>query len=184
MKLPAFLPQAGMLIITIAVFALIGCAGHPIVWDVPTSPDSFSLDPATLSHLRGANAVTLKNAYQGEAKIVLSLGRSAYAFDQKQMTETTIVMLQRAMEKRGIAAAAQADRSLILRVHGLAMQFSMGPGTTAHLTLEVQFGDGSTTAIAVDNRSPVSPQRAFDGALLFALNRLVTDERFVAYLNR
>lgn len=157
----------------------------PMVWDVPTDPESFAIEPAAVSHLPRTPRLMFDNGYgKGEGKLTINPphGRAQYVFEQRDMTDTAIAVLRRAMEKHGISVAPQASKRITLRVHSLGMGFQMMAGTTAHLVLDARLGDGTTLSIPAVNRSPASPQRAFDGAILFALNKLVLDQRFVAYL--
>ena len=50
-----------------------------------------------------------------------------------------------------------------------------------HPTLS-NFGNGTNSYIEADNSSPGEFGRAFDGAVLFALNQLLADEKFIAYM--
>jgi hypothetical protein len=169
-----------------AAFLALVAAGCAV--DVPTSPDTFSLDAKGASHLRRPQSVALSNGYETEAKKQFSVGHGVtWAVDQKQLTETAVVMLKRSFEKHGITPVAQGDKSVLLRVRA-DNAFVHSGAFVAHsnvrLVLEAQFGDGTSTSIPGDNQSPMGAQRAFDGAVLFALNGLLSDERFVAYLNR
>jgi hypothetical protein len=141
-----------------------------------------------LSQLREPQAVTLNTAYpENQAKLPAKVGSATWMFDQKQLTDTAIVMLGRAMEKHGVTVAPQAGKTLALRVRVLGVRLRVfGPvaQTTARLGLDARFGDGTGTYIEADNASPAGAQRAYDGAVLFALNQLLADEKFLAYMNR
>ena len=169
------------------MFAAALAAGCAI--DVPTSPDTFPVEPVNAAHLRAPQAIALKNAYQAEAKRTIAVGKGqTWTVDQKQMTDTAITMLGRAVEKHGFKTQGPGDKSIDLQVraeHGFIHQRAMSFVAHSNVTvsLHAAFGDGSSTTVGADNNSPLGPQRAFEGALMFAINKLLNDQRFVAYVN-
>jgi|RhiMethySRZTD1v2_1073278.scaffolds.fasta_scaffold863577_2 hypothetical protein len=148
-----------------------------------TNPNRFSLAPSELAHLRAQQSVSMRNAYQAPAPSkALRL-----TFDQKQLTDTAIAMLTRAMEKHGIAVAAEAEKTVTLRVrlaylrmHGVAPV----PQRTARIYLDAALGDGTSTSLEGEESSYGEFDRAIDGAIFMALKDLVADEKFVAYMKR
>jgi hypothetical protein len=174
-----------------AYLLLAGCAAQ-----VPTDPGAFDVKPDQLAHLRRGQAVSLVNGYPGEAKVSVRVfsenhhrGMGTWVLDQQQLTETAIIMLTRALEKQEIQARDQAEKTITLRLRPVEAKMWRPPFSpiirwTAILALEARFGDGSTTSIEVQNDSPAGGQRVFDGAVLFTLNDLLKDEKFVAYMNR
>src|SRR5215217_7610878 len=99
--------------------------------DVPTNPDTFNVEPANAAHLRGPQAVALRNAYQAEAKRALGAGKGqTWTVAQKPLTDTAIAMLTRALEKQGIKADAAARKSISLQVrveHGSIRTIAFSP---------------------------------------------------------
>lgn len=174
-------------LMTVVVAALVsaGCA-----IDVPTGPDTFPLEPANAAHLRAAQSVAFKNAYDAEAKRAIAAGKGqTWTVDQKQMTDTAITMLGRALQKQGFNIQGPADKSITLQVQverGFIHQRTLAFVAQANVSilLNATFGDGTGSAIPAANNSPMGPQRAFEGALMFALNKLLADEKFVAYVNK
>ena len=165
---------------------LAGCAV-----EVPTDPGAFDVKPEKLTHLeRGKGALSLVNGYSSEAKANLRMGSGVtWVVDQGRLTDTAIIMLTRALEKQGIESREQSPKSVALRVQAMRARlvripFSPVGQITATVALEARFGDGTATRIEAENMSPMGGQRAFDGAVLFALNDLLDDEKFVAYMNR
>jgi hypothetical protein len=159
--------------------ALAGC----MTIDMPTDPDTYSVGASTVSHLRAAQPLSFRNGYEGEAKQPIRVGAHTWLFDSRQMTETAIVMTERALVKGGVKVVPESGRAITLRVrvtgggvHGIVPWVQ----TTARLVLEASFGE-ATLSIPADNSSPMGAQRAYDGAILFALNRLLVDEKFTAY---
>lgn len=158
--------------------------------DVPTSPDTFAVDAANAGHLRGPQSIWLKNAYNAGVKRDLGAGKGyTWSIDEKQMTDTAITMLARAVEKHGFKTEAPADKSITLQVrvqqgfiHQRAVSFVAH--ANVRLLLDATFGDGTGTTLPGDNNSPMGPSRAFEGALMFAINKLLVDEKFVAYVNK
>lgn len=164
--------------------SLAGCA---MTIDIPTSPDTFNVEPAALSHLRQSQGIAVKNGYGVETKREIKMHPHTWAFDLNQHTESAVVMLRRAMAKHGIGTAENAEKTITLRVRDPQATVRMLPGfaqTRAVLALDAEFGDGTKTYIEAENMSPWGAQRAYDGAILFALNRLLTDDKFVAYVNK
>lgn len=162
--------------------ALAGC----MTVDVPTDPGTFSVDPSKVASLSGAQPLSLKNAYQREAKQSVNVGNNTWVFDLRQMTDTSIVMLQRALDKGGVKVVPEGDRAMMLRVRVTGVRVRAFPPvvqTNAQVMLDVRFG-ATTLSIPAENTSPAGAQRAYDGAILFALNRLLADEKFIAYVSR
>jgi hypothetical protein len=154
---------------------------------VDTSPDTFKVEPVALSHLSGVKGVALENAYKVDAPQGIRVGEHTWVLQQKQLTDTAIVMLQRALEQQGLGAAPEAGKTVALRVHSPRASMRILPffaQTFASVALDAEFGDGTKTTVYADNQSPMSGQRAFEGAILFSLNKLLLDEKFVAYLKR
>lgn len=151
--------------------------------EIGSNPDTFSLGPAALSHLRRPQAVALENAYPAETKVELKLtGGNVWIVELRRLTQSSITMLARGMEGQGIKVAADAPKRVTLRVSDPLA--AAGYTVFARVNLEARFADGTSTSIQADNRSPASADRAFDGAVLFALNKLIYDEKFIAYMNK
>jgi hypothetical protein len=171
-----------------AVFLAAMAAGCGAI-DVPTSPDTFPVDPGGAAHIRGPQTIALKNAYTAASPRAIAAGKGqTWTVDQKQMTDTAITMLARAVEKQGIKTQGPAEKSITLEVraqHGFIHQRTMSFVAQANVTiwLVATFGDGSSTTVPMDNNSPMGPQRAFEGALMFAINKLFLDPKFLAYVN-
>jgi hypothetical protein len=161
---------------------LAGCA-----LDIPTDPERFPVEQNRVSHLRAAQTVGLSNGYATDAKAELKMGPHTWVLDQKKMTDTAIVMLRRPLEKHGVTAGAPAGKTITLRLRVLSARLhGMAPvvQTNARVALDAQFGDSTSTSAQGDNTSPWGADRAFDGAILFALNQLLIDQKFVDYMNR
>lgn len=168
-----------------AVLAL--CAGALSACTIPieTDPTTFSVEPKAVAHLK--TRVALRNGYAADAPHSIPMSPHTWVIEQKKLTDTAIAMLSRALEKQGLALSPQAGKTVTLKVHqpNASMQVYIGfANTYARVALEAEFGDGTRTTVLGENRSPMGAPRAFDGAVLFALNKLVLDENFVAYLNK
>jgi hypothetical protein len=150
---------------------------------VPTNPNNYSIEPKAVAHLRAPQSVALKNAYPAEASISFPIQTNTLVLDQKQLTETAIVMLSRALEKQGIAKSEQAKKTITLRVRAQGYRFQIFRWTGL-VILEAQLGDGTVLSYPNENLSGKGYEHAFDGAVLFALNDLLADEKFIAYMNR
>jgi hypothetical protein len=172
----------------LAAASLLAAMATGCAHDVPTSPDTFRVEPANAGHLRGPQLVALRNGYQTEAKKAFSVGMGhTWTADQKQVTDTALTMLARALEHPGIRTADPAPKSITLAVrvdHAFLHSGAFVSHANVRLVIDAAFGDGSNASVFADNNSPIGASRAFEGALMRALNRLLIDERFVAYLNR
>ena|ERR1700741_4786781 len=164
--------------VALAAALLAGCTT-----EIGTNAETFSLAPNALSQLRRPQLVALENAYPAETKVELKVtGGNTWIIDLRGLTQTSIAMLARGMESQGIAVAPAAPKRVTFRVSDPLA--AAGYATFARLSLEARFADGTSTSVLAENRSPVSAERAFDGALLFALNKLVYDDKFIAYMNQ
>ena len=162
-----------------ALAALVsGCA-----LEIATDPDTFSLDDGRLTHLKTTTPVVLQNRYNGPNNAELKMGPHTWVIDQHQLTNTAIAILKRGMEKQGLAVAPAGERTVTLRVSVLGARVQgMAPvvQTNARVSLEAELADGTSLRFLGDNTSPWGAPRAFDGAVLFALNQLLIDPKFVA----
>jgi hypothetical protein len=157
--------------------------------EVPTDPQAFGLEPYSTRQLRASpHPVAVNNGYQTENKQEFKVSRQTLIVDVRQLTETGVDMLKRGLRQQGLAVAPRAEKTVTLRVvvrwvtvNHIPMALSL---TRVRLMLEAQGADGTRAVVEAENQSPVSEQRAFDGAVLFALNHLLADEKFLAYMNR
>jgi len=160
-----------------------GPAGCGMQVVVPTNPNNYSIEPGAVAKLRTSRSVVLRNGYTEPAPCEMPMRHNTLVVDQKQLTDTGIAMLARALQKQGIATVQQADNSVTLRVR--AQGYAAQPFRwTGKVLLEAQLGDGTLISYPNESLSPKGWENAFDGAVLFALNDLLADERFVAYMNR
>ncbi len=104
---------------------LVACEGT-----IQTNPNTLSVEPTAVSHLRGQHTVALMNAYKTETEaIILQKSGSTAKTDLKHLN-TAIVMLSRAMKQQGIHVSPDADKIVTLRVH--EVQGSMVPLLLLH----------------------------------------------------
>lgn len=169
-----------------AVLALcVGAALSACTIPIETDPSTFNVEPAAVAHLKAS--VAQRNGYSAEAPQSIPMSPHTWVIEQKKLTDTAIAMLSRALEKQGLAVSPQSGKTVTLKVYqpSASMQMYIGfANTYARVALEAEFGDGTRTVVIGENRSPMGAPRAFDGAVLFALNKLVLDEKLVAYLNK
>jgi hypothetical protein len=164
---------------TMLAFGLSAC-----VHVVTTNPDNYSIDTAAVAPLRGPHSVALKNAYPGEANATMPMrGGHRLVVEQKNLTDTAVVMLKRAFEKQGIRIAEDAEKTVTLRVRAVGYTQTL-VGITGKVLLQAQLGDGTVISYPNENFSPRGLEHAFDGAVLFALKDFVADERLIAYMKR
>lgn len=177
--------KLGSVLPALLLVALTGCGELGVI---PTDPNNFVVKPDALGHLRKPQTIALKNSYQTETKaIVWKTPHNHWAADLKQLTDTTIVMLSRGMEKQDIAVAPHAAKSITLSVQKVrAGGGAPWQGVGAILDLEAQYGDGTKTLIEGlnPNYSQMGLARAVEAAMFSALTDLLREDGFVAYMNR
>jgi hypothetical protein len=171
-------PLAVLLAATLAA-----CGG-----EIVTSPDAVRIEPFWVAQLRAPQSVALRNGLSNPVKYQIRNESITWELDARQLTDTAIVMLRRALDAQGIRPGAQPDKTVTLRTEvrgGMAM-FVLVPtvAASARLTLHADFGDGTATSVDGENGSGFGVQGAFEGAIQSALHRLLIDPRFLAYINR
>ena len=185
-------PEGGRMWLLKSLFALLTVLGLGACVGAFTpntsNPDRFSLAPSAVAHLRAPQTIKFNNAYLSAAIFQLRFPRSGVTVDQdqQQYTETAIVMLSRAMEKEGISRSSDAKKTITLRVRIVDYRLGgvvISPEYHGRVALDAEFGDGSVASISGSGMSSLGHSRAFDAAILVALNRLVADKKFVAYIN-
>lgn len=168
-------------LLSIATVLLAGVLGGCTI-GVSTDPNRFSIEPQATAHLRAPQNVALLNGYASESTAQFNLAGNTLEVERKELTQTAIAMLGRALQKQGYTVSSQAQKSIALRVIPTGVT-SQAFRYTGRLRLEARFGDGSEASIPQDNLG-ATWERAFDGAVLFALTELLAHERFIAYMNK
>lgn len=165
--------------LVLLVGMLVGCAAPTI----ETDPDTFDVPEDAAKHLRAGGNVALTNAYSAETKVkIWTMGDSGWFGDLKQYTDTAITMLGREMQKKGVTVDPKAAKTVTLKVRDV----SASPGWTieSNLTLEAQYGDGTKSVITTRNSSPSDAWRSVSGSLMYAVTQLLSDKKFVEYVNK
>jgi hypothetical protein len=182
MNLPRVVPASARVAAALLAATLAGCAG-----DVVTNPDAVKVEPFGMSAVRTPQTIAFRNAFEAPAKYEITSRDGTWVVDLRQLTDTAIVALRRALENKGITAAAQSAKTVTLRVQVRGAWTQIMPGhvlARARLTLDAQFGDGSTAWIEAEDGSAFGATRAFEGALRVALQRLLFNPAFVAYVTQ
>jgi hypothetical protein len=173
MKLPKDRDAARFVLVACIVAFVCGCTTT-----VRTSPDSLKLEPGAVSHLP-ARPVTLVNGHTSETQLKFSTPAYTLIVEPKQMTDTAIEMLRRALPSPGKGAA----KRVVLRVHS-PRQAAPYPTPGLTITLDADYADGTRSQVTGQGYSALGATRSFEAALVQALNQLVGDARFVAYMKR
>lgn len=168
-----FADAARLALVACIVALLCGCTST-----VRTSPDSVKLEPGAVSHLPARNA-TLVNGHASETQLRFSTPPYTLIVEPKHMTDTAIEMLRRALPSGGKGAA----KRVVLRAHS-PRQAGRYPTPGIAITLDADYGDGTRSQVSGEGYSARGADRSFEAALLNALNRLLGDPRFVAYMKR
>jgi hypothetical protein len=166
---PKFAEAARLALIACIVALACGCTST-----VRTSPDSVKIEPTAVSHLP-ARSVTLVNGHASETQLRFSSPPYTLIVEPKHMTDTAIEMLRRALPSGGKGAA----KRVVLRAHSPRQA-----ATGIAITLDADYGDGTRSQVSGEGYSARGADRSFETALLNALNRLLGDPRFVAYMKR
>jgi hypothetical protein len=145
---------------------------------VRTSPDSLKIERGGVSHLP-ARTVTLVNGHANETQSRISSPPYTLIVEPKQMTDTAIEVLRRALPTGGKGAA----KKVVLRVHS-PRQAGRYPMPGVAVTVDAEYGDGTRSQVFGEGYSARGADRSFEAALLTGLNRRLGDPRFVAYMKR
>lgn len=166
--------------VAFAGLLLAGCG--PVM--LASKPDTFPVPAEAAAQLRAGTSVVLHNAYKAktEATVYSLRDQPGWVGDLQQYTDTAMVMLAREMGKKSVTVAPQAAKSVTLRVYDV--QGTPGWTIQIKLALDAVYGDGTKTTIRTENSSPSDAWRALDGAMMFAVSRLLRDEQFLAYVNK
>ena len=178
----------------ILVVTLGGC-GPTINQTVSTDPTRFNLKPAAVPPLR-AKSVALKNAYQTATvvgipnydpnSIPLPLQRPGtvrWSSDLKTLTDTATGMFGRALEKQGVVVSAESPKAVTFAVSVLSYEDVLLQGIRFRVSVEARYPDGTKSIKEGTDTSAAAVGRALDGAVVAALNDLLGDAQFVAYMN-
>lgn len=168
-------PRVG---IAFAGLLLAGCG--PLI--IASKPDTFTVPPEAVAHVRGPQNVALNNAYKAATETKIFIGPREWVADLQQYTDTAMVMLGKEMGRKAVTVVPQASKTITLRVYDVQAR----PGWTIQcsLALDAQYGDGTRSTIRTQNASPSDAWRAIDGAIMFAVSRLLRDDQFLAYVNK
>jgi hypothetical protein len=170
--------QFARVVVVLLAGVLAGCATT-----IDSDPDTFDVPADAAKHLRAGENVALNNAYPSEMKVkIWADGNLRWMGDLKQYTDTAITMLSREMQKKSVAVDPKAAKTVTLRVYDVRASYGWTIGSV--LTLEAQYGDDTKSTITTKNNSPADAWRAVDGALMFAVSQLLSDDEFLAYVNR
>ena len=154
---------------------------------VPTNPKSFDVPDGTAAELRPPQPVSLRNAHLVETVVKVNNGTPAWSSDLRQLTDTAIAILTRAMAKQGASVAPQAEKFVTLRVHSVHAVLGgviIAPRGEARLILEATYPDGSSTSVDALNTAMYSGQNALDGAVMLAVSDLLRHPAFLASMTR
>jgi hypothetical protein len=94
-------PLAVLLAATLAA-----CGG-----EIVTSPDAVRIEPFWVAQLRAPQSVVLSNGLSNPVKYQIRNESITWELDARQLTDTAIVMLRRALDAQGIRPGAQPDKT-------------------------------------------------------------------------
>jgi len=171
----------GILVFSLASLAACG------TFSVQTDPGAFDVDPALLAGIR-AKAVTLENGNPVGTKTTIRKRPLSWEIDLKNLTDTGISMLGRSMERRGIAVGG-GDKRIVLLVRPISVVQGTGifdaPNIQVRVAVDARFADGTGTYVEGEGGTyGGGAQRAVDNAVQVAIQQLVAEPKFIAYLNQ
>jgi len=172
-RLSPKLAAARAAVVACTVALVFGCTTT-----VRTDPANLKIEPGAVSHLPARN-VTLVNGHASETQLKFSTPPHTLIVEPKQMTDTAIEALRRALPPGGKGA----PKRIVLRVHS-PRQAGPYPTPGLLITLDADYGDGTRSQVFGQGYSARGADRSFEAALLQALNKLLGDARFVAYMKR
>jgi hypothetical protein len=151
-----------------------------------TRPDALLVPEGAAAKVRAPQIVSLQNAYASETVVKVFQGQGVTTTtDLKQLTDTSMAVLTRALEKRGVKVTSQARKSLTLRAHSAAVGAGYaGSVAFGSIVLEVTYPDGSRTSVSGADKSVYSADSLIDNAILRAVLDLLRHPDFLAYMNR
>ena len=152
--------------------------------NLKSDPNTFSVRENT-KPLKPTQ-IALVNGYAAETKAIIYEGRgTTLQVDQRQVTDSAIQIMTRHFEKNGIRVVPQAAKTVTLSVQNINQTLVGGGygGMRNQLALEAKYG-GTSSLVTGENVSPADAGRVMDGALLFAITKLLNEDRFVNYVNR
>jgi len=157
--------------------------------DVAPDPNRFNLEPERVATLKPGQAVALKNGYTSEDKVKFTSNNNTFVFDQQQYTSAAIATLGRSLEKQGIRIDPAADKAIILRVRIQKYQVQVNYPLAyifARAGTEASFAGDGEVYVEADNPNPrvSGASLQMQAAIQSALRALVSDPKFVAYMNR
>jgi len=146
------------------------------------NPNPFSVPPDAAELLHGPQTIALHSAYKAET--VEKIYTDLWAVDLRQYTGTAIAVLGKEMAKKGITPAAQAPKSITLRVYEVRATPTWRSFGVS-LVLEAEYADGTKSTIQTGNNlsSQLHETLAVDNAIMVAVSRLLRDDQFLAYVN-
>jgi hypothetical protein len=174
------LSTRNVLVLTLLA-VLAGCGTVMIKAD----PNQFSVREQT-KPLK-PRQIALVNGYAAETKAtIISQSGSTLQVDLRQVTDSAIQVMSRHLQKNGVTVMPQAAKTVTLSVKNVnetLRGMGMG-GIRIQLDLEAKYSDGTSSLVASENVSPADAGRVLDGAVLFAVTKMLNDDRFVGYVNR
>lgn len=160
-----------------AALVLCGCTSA-----VRTNPNNIEIGPAAVSHLP-PRPVTLVNGHASESELRFSTPPHTLIIEPKHMTETAIEALRIGLDKYRPPKGKASPKRITLRVTSPRSAGAF-PNPAVAISLEAQFGDGTRTLVEGQGYSARGANRSFEVAVQNALQQLLSDQRFVAYMKR
>jgi len=168
------------LLLALSAASLFGCG----TLEVASDAGAFDVDPALLAKVQ-AKAVALENGARdaGTFDVKMRMGR-VWSFDLNQLTETSVTMLGRSMERRGISVGPEAAKKVVLSARPVALAQG-GARINVRVAIIARFADGTAAYAEGDGGTfGGGVQRATDHGIQLALQQLLAEPKFIAYLNQ
>lgn len=157
-----------------AVLLASGCS-----YTIQARPDAFPVEQEGIPAYQAGVAVSITNQYSTPEVVNMT---TSVAADVKQFGDVAIAILQRELTTRGLVMAAQADRTMQVRIANPNwLQGSFG--ATGTVRLEAMLGNGKKVTVYGEARTLGDVTRIFNAAIARAAGNLLKEPDVVAYLN-
>jgi len=172
--------------IKVVIAGLLSLALSACVTVFQTRPDALWIPDGAAAKVRAPQTISLQNAYASETVVKIYQGQGVTTTaDLKQLTDTSMTVLTRALAKRGVKVTPQARKSLTLRVHSAALGVAPGyPLAFGSVKLEVTYPDGTGISLSGGYKSVYNTDNVIDNSILRAVLDLLQHSDFLAYVNR
>lgn len=172
-----------VLCVLVTLMAVVsGCSiNHNYKWK------EYEIDQERISapnRLNAKAAVSIINAQPNDAKRILgSITVHRYHGSLQQLTDGIVTQFAQQLERRGVKIGKQAAKKIEIKV----VDANLVRGAwriRADMNVSVKTADGYSRIIKIENGTPATVDRAYNGALALAVIEILNDSKIIEYLNK